>query len=92
MNEVPLRERRDFTPYFSERDKQIRETNLFIITMVLILLIAGIAYWLFVLTPTVKAESTIRYQDVHSLAAACSFAELYPEKVSNLKQLKANCK
>lgn len=31
------------------------------------------------------------YEDVHSTAAACAYFELYPEKISNVKEYKKNC-
>ncbi len=37
------------------------------------------------------AAERIDYKDVHTKKAACSYFELYPEKISNVKEYKANC-
>lgn len=77
-------ERRDFCGYFSERDRQYAETNVFIMTIALILFIAGIALWLFILTPTVRAEGELQYKDVHTEAQACKFLHQHPGSITNV--------
>jgi len=43
------------------------------------------------MTDIAHADTEIRPNDVHSLEAACAYAGLYPEKVSNLKYLTKAC-
>lgn len=79
-------ERRDYCKW--PEGKPVEAITLLLICLAL----AVIATVIFPFVPTVgHAEQDINYQDVHSSAAACAYAELYPEKVKNLKELKKNC-
>lgn len=84
MHYIPLKDRRDYCPFFAERDRNVREGNLFLLTLSLILLIAGIAYWIFLLTPTVKAGDSLRYQDVHTETEACAYLHQHPGSIKNV--------
>lgn len=51
----------------------------------LIMWVAAISTWLYVLTPTVRAEDDIRFQDVHTEREACYYMHKHPETVTNVK-------
>ncbi len=38
-----------------------------------------------------QAHAAEMIQDIHTRAAACSYFELYPEKIADMKQYKKNC-
>lgn len=81
---IPKWERRDYLVK-DYRDKSIWPK------LAVILIVGVIAGMLYVVTPTVRATSTINWNDVHSTEAACSYFFLYPEKITNQKQYKENC-
>ena len=54
-------------------------------TIALILWVGAIATWLYVLTPTVRAENELNYRDVHTEAEACAWLHAHPDRVTNVK-------
>lgn len=48
------------------------------------LLVMALTLWLYILTPTVRAEDTIKYSEVHTEHEACMYLHQHPGHVKGI--------